>query len=283
MRLAVLLTLLLSLPAAGQVSGSITSGTCNAGGCVTISTTLPGVAVQLSGTWVATLAAEGSNDAVTWATLPVWPFGGTTSEASMSTTGAWLIDSFGLYYVRVRATAYTSGTVAVTMQPTTARPVVRTVDAEVRNALTLAEGNVVSVIGADGGSVSMTLNGERVSLDSASLTALAAGTCTGFRGLKAVAPSAGVIEVPQLPDGGTEQLAGRTSLKVCNWDNSQDLHYVLAAPDAGVVDLLYPGLGDVIPASTCATFNVGPAYVVRASPSGVGNVNVSTLEAACPQ
>jgi hypothetical protein len=74
------------------------------------------VLVQLSGTWVATVALERSIDGgSTWSTLPCHVAG--APHALSSATGNGLFDcvAAGATHVRARATAFTSGSVVATM------------------------------------------------------------------------------------------------------------------------------------------------------------------------
>ena len=70
------------------------------------------VVMQLTGSFVATVTVEGSNDGTNWRTLPVMPL---DTAAGVIVTTATAIGLFGFNtftrYVRARTTAYTSGTV----------------------------------------------------------------------------------------------------------------------------------------------------------------------------
>jgi hypothetical protein len=74
--------------------------------------------VDLSGTFTATLVVEGtlgdpSSSATTWRTLYGRPITGGGAAASFTAAGLYLFSVAGLHAVRVRCSAYTSGTVVV--------------------------------------------------------------------------------------------------------------------------------------------------------------------------
>lgn len=128
MRLIVpILALLLATPSvADTLSKSLTSASCtstNTTGCIVLASAAASVSVQLSGTWTATIAFEGSNDASTYTSLRAWPVAGGEPISGTINTGAWLVDTGGLRYVRVRVAEYTSGTISATVSDATARPV----------------------------------------------------------------------------------------------------------------------------------------------------------------
>lgn len=138
MRFLLLLLLLPLSASADTISRALTSATCSATvttGCVTISARTASVSVQLSGTWDAVLVFEGSNDASAWTSLRGWPSSGGVHALDANVNGAWLVDSGGLLYMRVRVASYTSGTINTILSTATARPVLEQVDL---NAATLA-------------------------------------------------------------------------------------------------------------------------------------------------
>lgn len=71
------------------------------------------VGVQITGTWIATLQFEGTNDGSNWNSVPAYAV--TTAIAGTSTqrNGHWRVNVAGLTQFRVRASAWTSGTVQV--------------------------------------------------------------------------------------------------------------------------------------------------------------------------
>lgn len=72
--------------------------------------------VQLTGTWTATVAFQASNDGTNWGSIVAFPIGTVAGTPVTSTTanGQWAIPVVARY-VRIRTTAYTSGTVAGTI------------------------------------------------------------------------------------------------------------------------------------------------------------------------
>jgi hypothetical protein len=128
---ALLAIVCLSLPAAAQVvgpspvflydrgtSGSITStGLCPGTSCITGQA--PGTAtltIGVTGTWVATLAFQGSFDGVNFFAVPAYPQAGGAPVLATAANGNFYVAYAGLNAIRVNATAYTSGTAAVTME-----------------------------------------------------------------------------------------------------------------------------------------------------------------------
>lgn len=75
------------------------------------------VSIQVTGTWAATLNFEGSVDGGTnWfgiAPIASTSTARTTGVASTTAVGLWVADATALSNVRVRCTAFTSGTAAV--------------------------------------------------------------------------------------------------------------------------------------------------------------------------
>lgn len=127
-RLAVVLALLWACGASAQSQfnqGSLSSTTCpGATGCVSLSVSgVGGVGVQVTGTFVGTLTFEGSVDGTTFSALNLTAINSTTGASTTTTTGVFTGGVGGLSIVRVRMSAYTSGTAVVRIQnaPTAAR------------------------------------------------------------------------------------------------------------------------------------------------------------------
>jgi hypothetical protein len=75
-----------------------------------------GCAIQLTGTWVGTVAFEGSVDGATFVALQVTsPTSGAT-VTSATGNGVWLVGTTGLRIVRARMSAYTSGVATVSLK-----------------------------------------------------------------------------------------------------------------------------------------------------------------------
>jgi hypothetical protein len=96
----------------------LTSGTITALNGTVVST-LNGtgsLVFTLTGVWVATVVAEGSDDNTNWTNLTIFPSSGASTTAGVSANGTYRVPSVGAYTnIRLRASAFTSGTVTVTM------------------------------------------------------------------------------------------------------------------------------------------------------------------------
>ena len=104
----------------GQIDNSFQrplTGTINAvNGTVDISS--PNQAtetIQLAGTWVGTIVLEASNDGTTYYTIPEINDVNGLNVLNATGNGIFLAQTNGFAYVRVRASAWTSGTVIVTV------------------------------------------------------------------------------------------------------------------------------------------------------------------------
>lgn len=119
--LSLVLVFSLSLACAAQstTSKSLTSTTCSGtagSGCVALNVgNLTSAAIQVSGTWVATLAFEGSVDGVTYYAVLSKAAATGTGVTTATANGLWGVPVSGLRYMRVRASAYTSGTALVSI------------------------------------------------------------------------------------------------------------------------------------------------------------------------
>lgn len=95
-----------------QATGSLT-----ATGSVTLNVSSnASLAVQITGTWVGTVTFEGSVDGVTYQTITVTPTNTTTGVTTTTANGVWTGSVGGLKSARARVSAYTSGTVVITLQ-----------------------------------------------------------------------------------------------------------------------------------------------------------------------
>jgi len=84
-----------------------------------------GVAIDLRGTFVATVTFQGSVDGVNWTALPAQPLGSLQSVnfvTSATAQGAWLVECVGCVQVRAIATAFTSGSVTAVLRGVTSPP-----------------------------------------------------------------------------------------------------------------------------------------------------------------
>lgn len=101
-----------------QDSGSCT--TPNACLVLNVGANISSSVIQLSGTWSATAQFEATTTAGgSFAPIAGYPIGGTTAVTSATTTGAWRFNVASVTQIRVRISAYTSGTVvaAITGSP----------------------------------------------------------------------------------------------------------------------------------------------------------------------
>jgi len=78
------------------------------------------VGIQLSGTWSATVTFEATVDGTNWTTLEVWPTGGSSPQTTSTSNGVFYAPCGGLNQIRARASAFSSGTIQVDMQASTA-------------------------------------------------------------------------------------------------------------------------------------------------------------------
>jgi hypothetical protein len=74
------------------------------------------VAIQLSGTWTATVGFDGTVDGTNWVDLQVVPTASTTAVLTSSANGIWYVNVGGLNQIRAFADAHSSGTVDVDLQ-----------------------------------------------------------------------------------------------------------------------------------------------------------------------
>jgi hypothetical protein len=105
-----------------SVSGSITGTTCttnNTGqaGCIVLSaSSFASGGIQVSGTWVATLQFEASIDGTNFQAITATPTNSTTTATSTTSNGVWSASVAGMKFLRVRASAYVSGTAVISLQ-----------------------------------------------------------------------------------------------------------------------------------------------------------------------
>lgn len=74
------------------------------------------VAIQVKGTWVATLGFDGTVDGTNWQNLQAVPSGSGSPVTTTASNGIWLVECGGLNQIRVFADAFTSGTATVNLQ-----------------------------------------------------------------------------------------------------------------------------------------------------------------------
>ena len=73
---------------------------------------LPGVAIQVTGTFTGTLTFQGSVDGATWVAIGAVPAAGGAEVSTTAATGLWMITRVPPF-VRVQMTAFTSGSAVV--------------------------------------------------------------------------------------------------------------------------------------------------------------------------
>ena len=102
-----------------------------------------GAVIDLRGTFVATIAFQGTVDGANWFALGAVPVGAGANATPVSTTtapGAWFVLCAGLAQIRVLASAYTSGSATATLRATQAAPVLYTAPTGATSAVALATG-----------------------------------------------------------------------------------------------------------------------------------------------
>lgn len=101
-----------------SISGPLTATSCPAvAGCLTLSVQgLGAIGVQVSGTYVGTIAFESTVNNTTYTALALSPTAAGATATGTTSTGAWTGAIGGVSIVRVRMSAYTSGTATVTIQ-----------------------------------------------------------------------------------------------------------------------------------------------------------------------
>ena len=102
-----------------------TNTSCTATACVSMPvTSMTGaVAIQISGTFTATVTFEVTVDATNWVAAAVVPIGATRTLTTTATAaGSWQINVAGLKGVRARCSAFTSGTINVSITASEGTP-----------------------------------------------------------------------------------------------------------------------------------------------------------------
>ncbi len=129
MKLAMVLALLLSCGAWGAgtpavtaltSTGSLTavySSACTTATCVVVpmNALANSETWQITGTFTGTVTFEATVDGTNWVAASVVPVGATRTLTTTATAaGVWQMNTTGFAYVRVRCSAFTSGTIVVT-------------------------------------------------------------------------------------------------------------------------------------------------------------------------
>jgi hypothetical protein len=133
--LAALTALLLGMPTVGSTQNSPfplqqtatiqAAAVATGNGSVFATGQMAAVALQVTGTYVGTVAFEGSNDNSTYVALTCFTLDSGTSVTGTSTTGLWRCNVTGLAAIRARISAYSSGSITVTANGTSNAMAVR--------------------------------------------------------------------------------------------------------------------------------------------------------------
>lgn len=100
---------------------TLSATTCPGIGCFVVDVSGRGtVGIQVTGTFVGTLQFEQTVDGTNYTTIAMFPNGSTTSVTSATATGLWSA-STTTRYVRVRFSAYTSGSAVINVVTTQAK------------------------------------------------------------------------------------------------------------------------------------------------------------------
>ena len=121
-----------------SISGSIAA----LNGAVALSVNgASGAILDIRGTFVATLAFQGTVDGINWMPLAAIPVGSAANIATLSTVttaGAWHVLCAGMQQIRAMASAYTSGTITATLRATNAAPFLYNAPAGITNAVAVS-------------------------------------------------------------------------------------------------------------------------------------------------
>jgi len=102
-------------------AASCSTSTQNTSACVflQIPPNVNTVGATVSGTFSATLQFEGTVDNNTWSSIQATPSGG-SGVTSTTSAGTWQITPGGFQFIRIRCSAYTSGSATATLNPSNA-------------------------------------------------------------------------------------------------------------------------------------------------------------------
>ena len=104
--------------------------------------------LSLTGTFVATVGIEASSDQTTWVAVPMRPVNAASKLLTLSATapGQFVAPHFGYSYVRLRCSAYTSGTVSYSLSMTNAT-IDNSLEGQVSNSSQTLQGLVAAALG----------------------------------------------------------------------------------------------------------------------------------------
>jgi hypothetical protein len=103
-----------TIPATANLTASDSGACTTAGACLTVNVTPSSAAavIQLTGTFSATLQFEGTTSSGgTFVAIAATPVAGGSAVTSATATGSWRVTASGFAQIRVRCSAFTSGTV----------------------------------------------------------------------------------------------------------------------------------------------------------------------------
>jgi epidermal growth factor receptor substrate 15 len=109
----------ITVDVSGGTSDTVSSGSVTANGQSVIASNLAGhgsIGVQVSGIWVGTLAFEGSVDGTNYVAIAARSPNVGTPVTTTTANNVWRITAGGFINVRLRSTAWTSGTAVVTFR-----------------------------------------------------------------------------------------------------------------------------------------------------------------------
>lgn len=146
--------------------------------------------------------------------------------------------------------------------------------------ITLAGERVAAeVTGLTGGPV---VTSGTVSLTPESIAALGPAPCTQGETQRIAVGSTPLIVPPNLPDGGSGALSGRTGILIINADNIQKVSCRADPGDGGVPDCTTPGYGlTLYPNGGSASFSAGELDPIRCVACVGVNIPVEYQEEAC--
>ena len=113
----------LAVPLGAMAQRAQSALTASSSACATVASCVvlnlapdsQGGAIQITGTFIATVQFEATSDGGTWVALSAGDVAGTATATSATAAGIWQFSSTGLLSVRARLSSYTSGAVNVAL------------------------------------------------------------------------------------------------------------------------------------------------------------------------
>ena len=145
----------------GTINGSVTATGAN--NALSLNCTGYGTCgIDVRGTFTATLVPEGTIDNATWFTLTITPVAGGAGVTTITAAGAWTVPTAGFSAIRLRSSAYTSGTPTIVLAGTIASTlntnVSVTADTEFPAAAALADALSATPTTTQVGSIPLLMN-----------------------------------------------------------------------------------------------------------------------------